>query len=114
MKKEEQDKADIGAGFLSGTLMSLGINVEETILSPFIGGIKGFEIIVIILSIIATVASIFFISRKRGLICALSIFVFSFIGGYVIFMSKNPVYIAMGLVPLIISVFIAKETNKVT
>ena len=114
MKKEQQDKVDIGAGFLSGALMSLGINIEETILIPFIGGVKGFEMIVIIFSVIATITSILFISQKRGSVHTVSIFIFSYIGGYIIFMSKNPIYISIGLVPLIISVLIARETNKTT
>lgn len=111
MKKEEQDILDIGVGFLCGSLMSLGINVEETILSSFIRGIEGFEIVVIIFSVITTIASIYFISKRRGITITFIIFIFSFISGYVVFMSKIPIIIGLGLVPLVITILIVREAN---
>ena len=83
--KEDLDKAAVGAGFLIGALISLGISVEEAILSPFLGDLKGFELIVLIATIVLFLATIMQLVILRGKLFGLCIFFTGFLGGLLIF-----------------------------
>ena len=111
INKEDLDKADVGGGFLSGALISLGISVEEVILSPFLGGLKGFGLIVLFSSIIMLIYSIIHLMILRGRLFGLLIFASSFISGILIFIYINPVnYFTLisGIIFLFISIVAAK------
>ena len=106
-RKKQQEISNIGLGAVSGGLMALGINSEETILRPFIGGINNFETIAMVLSIIMILVSIIYLSykyKRQGKLYGFGIYICSFIGLYFILMSINLVYIIIGLIFLIISI----------
>jgi len=111
----KNELADIGIGAISGGLMTIGINPEKTILSPFIGNIKGSELIFTISSIAMMIFSIIFLSyryKEIHMLYGISIFGLSFIGLYLILMSNNVTYIVAGLAPLIISIILVRGASK--
>jgi NADH:ubiquinone oxidoreductase subunit 2 (subunit N) len=112
MTNSEQDISDIGLGASSGGLMALGINSEETILRPFIGGIDNFEIIATIISIILIIVSMIYLYYKyseHGALYGVGIYVFSFIGLYLMLMSNGLLNILAGLFFLGISIVLVKQ-----
>jgi uncharacterized membrane protein len=104
--KEKHELDDISLGALSGGLASLGINIEETILRPFIGGLKDFGFIFTIFSIIVMILSIHRLYCKykvKSKLYGILIYSLSFIGCYLLLMSANPIWLFLGLILLIIS-----------
>jgi len=109
-KNSSADKRNIGLigiGFLPGFLLPLGISVEEVILFPFFGGLVGFDLLVVVFTIVVLVSGILALIKRLQLASGLGSFAFSFAGGYLMATSidkgMNVCLILIGLIALLIS-----------
>lgn len=103
---EFERKKDFASGAISGGLLALGINIEEMLLTIIFPNLKNFVLLFQILSPISIIFSVYLFSSKYkryGKLYGLTVYIFSFVGFFLLLITTNLVIIVVSFIPLFIS-----------